>query len=500
MPVNQPELRAYANQLQAWRFVVAAVVAIHQGPTIQPTVPNPTVTAGPHIRYYVPDANRYVVGSGNVGPDPQFDGTTQQATFPIPPVSQPADQWFGARAPAFLDRRRMTGPAPQFDGATTQDWFLYPVKPPEFRYYVNDPNRTALDSGNVGPDAQLDGATKQQTYVFAPNQPELAYQVPATRRVAQTGPTAQLLGVTVTTAQTYVFPPNEPEFGRFSAQQALRFVVDATRQQDQGATLQATFVFPPNQPELVGYAFRELVRLQGGPRAQIDQGATLQPSFVFGLGQPEPRYYVRNTVAETKTPILVPSVVGAQTYEFAPNQPERRAYLLLDLSRALGGPTTQVDGATAQATSIFPTNEPEFRYYVPQIARYLDTGRTPQVDGATKQATFIFAPNQPTPFAFAMLERARNLGGPAPQTTGAVVQATFIFPTNQPELVSYGVREIARRFGGSIAWPLDQVAPTGTARLVHFTSYAGSTTIRSFAGATSFTSWPGAVTFITRDS
>lgn len=98
-----------------------------------------------------------------------IDGPTVQATFPVPPVSQPDARW-----PARLDALRYVVPTTRpIEGPTVQAWFLYPVAQPDFWKYRPDPNRTVP----VGPAPQFDGPTTQQTFVFALEGPALRYFV-----------------------------------------------------------------------------------------------------------------------------------------------------------------------------------------------------------------------------------------------------------------------------------------------------------------------------------
>lgn len=472
-PVQQPDHRRYAQHANALRFVVAAVVAIHQGSTVQPTHPTPTVTTRPEFRYYAPDVNRYVAAS-MIGPRAQVDqGPTRLSTDPVPPVTvHPSAHYYRYEPNRLLVGAGNMGPDAQVDGATVQPWFIYPVKQPDFKYYTPDPNRLLLGGGNMGPDPQTDGATRQQTFVFPISQPEAAYRVPLARSVAQTGPQAQLL--TVAVAQTSIFPPNQPEISRFSAQHALRFVVDAPRQPDQGATVQPSFEFIPNQPEPIRYALRDLARSAGGPVPQL-VGATVHDWFVYPVN--EPVIGPGRLQLPPSTRIDVPiAVVQADVYPVG--QPELIARMRLELARQLGGPVAQLEGAPLQQGYVFPVSQPEIAYQGPLVASRSQTGPVGQLLGVTITIaqTYLFPPNQPELSRFAtpqMLRFVIDAGKSLHQ--GAAVQATSIFPPNQPEAARYAARELARALGGpspqvdgatSHAW---FIYPTGQPELRRYT-------------------------------
>jgi hypothetical protein len=385
-PPNQPELSRFSAR-QALRYVVPAPPRVHESVASQ---------AQTYVFPVSQPERKYYVRTTFADTELPFDGPSAVvAQTYVFPLSQP-DQ---ARAASLQANRFIVAAAKQLDGAVVHESYLFTVGQPQGRRQIQ----------MARPKAPIDVTTVAvtQTDVFTSGQTDLArwaerhrhrYQVPAPARVHEGAP-----------PQTYVFPLTQHYDARYYLR---RPIVDAPEQVHDGAAaaVPQTYVFPIAQPELRAWLKFDANRVPAGPTPQT-AGATNHGSFVFPLGQPEPRYYVRNTAAETKTPILGASVVVAQSYEFALNQPDPGYFVRRN---TLAETKTPILGATVLVaqTYEFAVSQPEARRYnLPDANRHGRTGPVPQVTGASSQATDVFVPNQPEMQAYARLQRARGLGG-----------------------------------------------------------------------------------------
>lgn len=314
-PTSNPVPAVIIAARESFRSRVPAPVALHQGATIQPTIPIPPVTVR-DVQFWMPtlrDPNRLALGSGNVGPDLQFDGATIQATHPVPPIGQPDSRWTAMRDAL----RFVVATTRPIEGPTIQDWFLYPIAEPDFRNYRPDPNRIILGSGNLGPLHQLDGPTSQATSIF---------------------------------------PPGQPDPRWVAGLQVPRFLVAAPPSLHQGPTVQGTFVFALSQPRIVplvaqpSLAFPQQVVVAAAP-----------DTLVWPQSQPRRAPLVR-LVAETTLPIDGPTI--QPWFLYPTSQPAPVAFTLLERARRLGGPIVQLDGPTSQQTFVFPVSQPTRRLVV----------------------------------------------------------------------------------------------------------------------------------------
>jgi len=249
---NQPNLAAYARQ-EANRFIVEAPKQLHQGATRQQTFPVPPVSQ-PLFNHYLPDANRYVEPLVK-----RTEGATRQQTyiFPVsqpyivtsiqqpepvkrlePPVVTTAQTYiFPLLQPYIVPAVQQPEVVKRFEGAIRQQTYIFEPSQPDFHYYVPDINWLML-----GPRAQFDGATRQQTYIFPLSQPLVLAQ-PATY-----SETFRQLDQRVS-QQTFPVPPvSQPDQAAYAALERNRFLVEASKQLHQGATLQQTYIFPLSQP------------------------------------------------------------------------------------------------------------------------------------------------------------------------------------------------------------------------------------------------------------
>lgn len=362
------------------------------------------------------------------------------STTPVPIVHTVGHQPALARYAGLHVNRFVVDAPKQLDGAVLHQSYLFAVGQPQSRRQFQIPRAKApIDVVTAAvtqtdvfrseqPDAaryaarqalrflvsappRLEGATSQPSYLFQPNQPELvAYGLKQTSRFLVPAP-PRFEGAT--TQPSFVFSPNQPELSRYGRLQALRFTVDAPKRIDDGAAavVPQTYIFPLAQPELRAWLKFDANRVPAGPTPQTT-GPTTQATFIFPVAQPEPRYYVRNTFAETKTPILGVTVVAAQTYEFAVGQPEARRYNLSDVNRlAQPGPEPPLDSTTVPQTYVFAVSQPERRAWPRFDPNDLQTGSPHRTAGATNQQTYVFVPNQPEQRSYALLQRARGLGG-----------------------------------------------------------------------------------------
>jgi hypothetical protein len=410
-------------------------MALYQMPRPMPPIAGPTIQQTYVFQPNQPDHARYSAKRGNttqVAPPVRVEGATVQPWF-IYPTNQPDQARYAAR----WGLRTQVAPPVRLEGATVQPWFIYPTNQPEMsrfvarqalRYLVNVRSREheslAVQAQtylfplsqperkyyvrNTFSDVELpfDGLPSLQSYIFAVGQPQSRRQFQIPRAKAPIDVAAAVIQSDVfrhpqpdlaryaglhapryridipdyaegaTVQPSFVFQPNQPELIRFSQRHTPRFTVDAPKRIDDGAAVVTpqTYIFPVSQPELRAWLKFDPNRVPDGSTPQVD-GATVQATYVFPLLQPERKYYVRNTFAETKTPILGVTVVAAQTYEFAVSQPEAR------------------------------------RYNLPDVNRVAPTGPTKQVSGSTLQQTYVFVPNQPELRAYSLLQRSRGLGG-----------------------------------------------------------------------------------------
>lgn len=196
-----------------------------EGATVQRTDPIPTVNQ-PNFRYYVPDINRY--GIENTGPVNQLNGATNvQASI--------AD---GVKMEYPLTRQIPSVKLVPIHGATVQRTDpIPPVSQPQFRYYVPDINRYAIE--NTGPIPQLGGATIQRTDpIPTVNQPNYRYYVPDVNRSLDLV-VKRLESTVVVTPQTYLFPLGQPD-PRYYVRNTSAVVTRPL----EGATVQQTYPLP----------------------------------------------------------------------------------------------------------------------------------------------------------------------------------------------------------------------------------------------------------------
>lgn len=465
--VSRPVPNSYVPQRP--RFVVTAPIYVHQGATTQQTHPVPPVTRQEPARLVARTVSPSAQPSSTQARTYLHQGATIQATFPVPKTEQWERAWwwrttgaYVAGVPAELPingvegtvpqtyefkvttnyplpwtpRLRdpnlmncMDGPAAQFDGATAQPWFLYQTSQPELiRFGARE---FARRLGGPAPQVQQ-GPTIQDWFIYPTEQAEFSWWPPLRRLTYQTGPMPQLLGLTVTIAQTYEFKVSAPELAAVLRQQALRYIVPARAQVDQGPTVQDWFLYPTNEPELIAWTALQRVRRLGGPTAQLDGQISFDP--------------------------IPPVLTRPDTWFGATSA------VIVDVRR-MTGPRPQFDGATNQDTSpIPPVTMRADPWFGKLSAVALDvrrmTGPRAQLEGATVQATFpIPGVTQRPDSSFgpwrAVLD-GRLLVGPRPQIhQGPTVQPWFLYPTGQPDIRAFlwdGRRFLTVSQAGT--WPL----------------------------------------------
>lgn len=304
-PVVQPYIVTSIQQPELIKRLEPPVVTSAQTyifalsqPYILPANPQPEVIrqfqgATVQQTYIFPLSQPYIVPAVQ-HPDPglrRFDGATTQQTyaFPLlqpyivtsvqqpdpvkrlepPPVTTAQTYVFPISQPYIIPYIQQPETIKRFDGAIRQATFIFPVSQPEFRYYIPDANRP-------GPSPQFQGATSQQTYIFPLSQPLVLAQPATYSEVAK-----QL--TQIVSVQTFpVFQVLQPDFTwyfRNTFAQVFRAV--------EGPTIQRTDPIPPvSQPELARYSALEMNRYIIGATPQPHQGATVQQTYIFPLSQP----------------------------------------------------------------------------------------------------------------------------------------------------------------------------------------------------------------------
>jgi hypothetical protein len=267
----------------------------------------------------------------------------------LPPTAQPDQARY-----AGLQALRFQVAAPRFfDGPPSLQSYIFAVGQPQSRRQIQIPRAKApIDVATVA---------VTQTDVFRSEQPNAArYAGLQALRFIVSAP-ARLDGATV--QPSFVFQPNQPELTRFSRLQALRFVVDAPKRIDDGAAIIApqTYTFPLSQPELRAWLKFDANRVPSSAFPRVD-GATIQATYIFPVSQPEYSYYRHVTPAFVAPPQLGVTVIAAQTYEFKLLQPDIRMWPRANPDNVVG-PAPQLVGATSQQTYVFTPNQPEIRAY-----------------------------------------------------------------------------------------------------------------------------------------
>lgn len=284
--------------------------------------------------YYLRDTNRYVLGGGNMGPDPQLDGATLQQTYVFPLLSQVDARYYA--------RRPWGAPTLPIDVATavTPQLYVFGLTQPELRWWRRqDPNVLA---SAIGAAAQFTGATKQSTDPIPPvtTRPDAWFGPlsPAALDLRRmTGPRPQLDGPAP--QPWFLYPLSQPEASRYAMRESARRL-SGPAPQLAGATVQDWFLYPVAQPDLRRVTWPDINRYARiGPTPQ-STGATSQQTYIFPVRQPDFRHYVRVTPAGPWTPVLGFISPAGQTFIFPPSQPEMRAYIARELARRGIGPAS----------------------------------------------------------------------------------------------------------------------------------------------------------------
>jgi hypothetical protein len=403
---------------------------------------------------------------------PIDQGATALATFPVPPLEQPPDGWYGRGSDAFRDvSRRLTGPQPQIhQGPTVQATF--PVPPvTENPDQWSSPASAAFRDVNVriaSFQARLEGATALATFPVPPiNQPPNQWFGPAalvsvdTRRM--TGPRPQFDGAT--RQQTYVFPLSQPEGRMLRYPQAI---AETPLETITPGVIPQTYEFTLSQPELsqwrpMLHALRVAVE---APKAVAHYGAAAVSPFsnIFSTAQPELRYFVRLT--RPADPVHVQGATIQATHPVPPvsGPPDGwwrgpLATTTVDARRMTGG-RPQLESLEQPMSPIPSVTGPAAQWWTGTVSPLTVDGRRmvgprPQFDGATRQQTYEFFPGQPE---FQRFDR-RHLNtwqriGPREQLIGAPVQGyTFTIPVSGPDPSRWSLLVNVRRHGQGLLCP-----------------------------------------------
>lgn len=160
--------------------------------------------------------------------------------------------------------------------AIAPQWYVFPVNEPDFRNYVRNTYAATF--------TPIQGTTLQQTYIFPLLQPYLTAPTPSQQPDAARRPDQMV----PTFIPHNIYTPNQPEISRFSAQNALRYVVDAPKRFE-GITVQPTYIFPVSQPDVRSFYFYIHNRTLGtvsqvtGPSISVPFG----PGVRFGFLTPQ---------------------------------------------------------------------------------------------------------------------------------------------------------------------------------------------------------------------
>src|SRR5262249_33688529 len=115
---------------------------------------------------------------------------------------------------------------------------------------------------------------------------------------------------------------------------ALRYVIDAPKQQDQGATVRSSDVFPTAAPSMA-YWSSDVNRIIAG--AKLFENTVVPKTDIFALSQPETSGYLRSQAPRYIVPV-VPRLEGAtrQDWFLYPNANPVFAYYTEKQTRTTG--------------------------------------------------------------------------------------------------------------------------------------------------------------------
>lgn len=289
------------------------------------------------MRTYIPFPRQYI-----------HQGPLVQQTFPVPPQGLPVP---ARTEPVRQMNRFMVGAKVDVhSGSTIQQTFPVPgVSLPQQNRVspkvLRDPNYIAQNT--TGPNEQLQGASVQQTF-----------PVPG-----------------VSLPPRWMWPPRTPFRETYFEIEQL-----AAPQSD---------IFTLSQPDVRRLVLRDLVRQLGVTAQQLDSPKA------DGL------FTAQTTVIPYATTFFIPKLrlpiegTTPQSYEFTVSQPDVKRLVTRELTRQLGGPQEQFEGAIISQTYEFTVSQPEMkRFTAREYVRQLG-GPEQQFEGATVQNTFEFKVSLP---------------------------------------------------------------------------------------------------------